>query len=86
MEEFQNKNIYYILGGHTIYSRNNMHQKCGGNCGLWILHEIIQNEYSDDFEFAQECYYVKNKVGVVDFTKARGGGVVKFQSLQGLGL
>ena len=23
--------------------------------------------------FAQECYYVKNKVGVVDFTKARGG-------------
>ena len=36
--------------------------------------------------FAQECYYVKNKVGVVDFTKARGGGVVKFQSLQGLGL
>jgi len=33
--------------------------------------------------FAQECYYVKNKVGVVDFTKARGGGVVKFQSLQG---
>jgi len=36
--------------------------------------------------FAQECYYVKTKVGVVDFTKARGGGVVKFQSLQGLGL
>ena len=37
--------------------------------------------------FAQECYYFKNKVGVVDFTKARG--VVKFQSpraLQVLGL
>ena len=37
--------------------------------------------------FAQECYYVKNKVGVVDFTKARG--VVKFQSpraLRALGL
>ena len=32
--------------------------------------------------FAQECYYVKNKVGVVDFTKARG--VVKFQSLRAL--
>ena len=26
---------------HTIYTRNNMGQKCGGNCGLWVLHEII---------------------------------------------
>ena len=34
--------------GHTIYSRNNMRQKCGGNCGLWILHEIIQNKYSEN--------------------------------------
>ena len=36
--------------------------------------------------FAQECYYLKTKVGVVDFTKACG--VVKFQSpraLQALG-
>ena len=28
--------------------------------------------------FAQECYYLKNKVGVVDFTKA--SGLVKFQN------
>ena len=35
-------------GGHTIYSRNNMRQKCGGNCGLWILHEMIQNKYSEN--------------------------------------
>ena len=28
--------------------------------------------------FAQECYYLENKVGVVDFTKAHG--LVKFQS------
>ena len=28
--------------------------------------------------FSQEFYYLKNKVGVVDFTKARG--LVKFQS------
>ena len=27
--------------------------------------------------FAQECYYLENKVGVVDFTKAHG--LVKFQ-------
>ena len=32
--------------------------------------------------FSQECYYLKNKVGVVDFTKARG--LVKFQSPRAL--
>ena len=26
---------------HTIYSRNNMGQKCEGNCGLWVPNEII---------------------------------------------
>ena len=26
---------------HTTYSRNNMRQKCEGNCGLWVLNEII---------------------------------------------
>ena len=25
---------------HTIYIRNNMGQKCEGNCGLWVLNEI----------------------------------------------
>ena len=34
--------------------------------------------------FAQECYYLENKLGVVDFTKARG--MVKFQSPRALGL
>ena len=33
-------------------------------------------------DFAQECYYLKNKVGVVDFTKARR--LVKFQNLWAL--
>ena len=47
---------------------------------IWQFFRVILN-------FAQECYYLKNKVGVVDFTKARG--VVKFQSpraLRALGL
>ena len=35
---------------HTIYSRNNMRQKCGGNCGLWILHEIIKNVYPENLK------------------------------------
>ena len=26
---------------HTIYTRNNMDQKCEGNCGLWVLNEMI---------------------------------------------
>jgi hypothetical protein len=28
--------------------------------------------FQSNFEFSQECYYLKNKVGVVDFTIARG--------------
>ena len=32
--------------------------------------------------FSQECYYLKNKLGVVDFTKT--SGLVKFQSLRAL--
>ena len=27
---------------HTIYTRNNMGQKCEGNCGLWVLTEILK--------------------------------------------
>ena len=47
---------------------------------IWRFFRVILN-------FAQECYYLENKVGVVDFTKARG--LVKFQSpraLRALGL
>ena len=47
---------------------------------IWQFFMVILN-------FSQECYYLKNKVGVVDFTKARG--LVKFQSpraLRALGL
>ena len=42
---------------------------------IWQFFTVILN-------FSQECYYLKNKVGVVDFTKARG--LVKFQSPRGL--
>ena len=30
----------------TTYSRNNMGQKCEGNCGLWVLNEIIFKKIS----------------------------------------
>merc|ERR1712051_812241 len=42
------KSLFFKIEHTVIYSRNNMRQKCGGNCGLWILHEIIQNEYSEN--------------------------------------
>ena len=60
--------------------------------GSGFSFQFLKNYHNLQFirvilNFAQECYYLKNKVGVVDFTKARG--VVKFQSpraLRALGL
>ena len=35
---------------HTIYIRNNMGQKCEGNCGLWVLHEILKKTYPENLK------------------------------------
>ena len=35
---------------HTIYTRNNMGQKCEGNCGLWVLNEIIEKIYPENLK------------------------------------
>ena len=35
---------------HTIYTRNNMGQKCEGNCGLWVLNEILKNTYPENLK------------------------------------
>ena len=35
---------------HTIYTRNNMSQKCEGNCGLWVLNEIIKKTYPENLK------------------------------------
>ena len=35
---------------HTTYSRNNIGQKCEGNCGLWVLNEIIQKIYPENLK------------------------------------
>ena len=32
------------LTSHTTYTRNSMSQKCEGNCGLWVLNEIIKKK------------------------------------------
>ena len=36
--------------GHTIYIRNNMGQKCEGNCGLWVLNEILKKTYPENLK------------------------------------
>ena len=51
--------------------------------GSGFSFQFLKNYHNLQFfrgilNFAQECYYLENKVGVVDFTKARG--VIKFQS------
>ena len=38
------------LALHTIYTRNNMGQKCEGNCGLWVLNEILKKTYAENLK------------------------------------
>ena len=35
---------------HTTYSRNNMGQKCEGNCGLWVLNETMDKTYPENLK------------------------------------
>ena len=35
---------------HTTYTRNNMGQKCEGNCGLWVLNENIKKIYTENLK------------------------------------
>ena len=35
---------------NTIYTRNNMGQKCEGNCGLWVFNEILKKTYPENLK------------------------------------
>ena len=35
---------------HTTCTRNNMCQKCEGDCGLWILNEMILKKYPENMK------------------------------------
>ena len=35
---------------HTICTRNNMGQKCEGDCGLWVLNEILKKTYPENLK------------------------------------
>ena len=41
---------FFVLIKHTIYTRNNMGQKCEGNCGLWVLNEILKKTYPENLK------------------------------------
>ena len=47
-----NKGMYREspLSAHTAYCRNNMAQKCEGNCGLWVLNEMIKKIYPESLK------------------------------------
>ena len=41
--------VYVLLyPTHTTYNRNIMRLKCGGDCGLWVLNEIIKKIYPEN--------------------------------------
>ena len=62
---------------------NSTFQGSGFSRNFWNI-TIIWRFFRVILNFAQECYYLENKLGVVDFTKACG--LVKFQSPQALAL
>ena len=35
---------------HNTYTRNNMGQKCEGNCGLCVQNEIIKKTYTENLK------------------------------------
>ena len=39
-----------IVSTPHIFSRNNMGQKCEGNCGLWVLDEILKKIYAENLK------------------------------------
>ena len=42
--------ILIVFVKHTAYSRNIMDQTCEGNCGLWVLNEMIKKIYPEDMK------------------------------------
>ena len=41
-------NLIMKITSHTIYTRNNMGQECEGNCGLWVLNEILKKTHPEN--------------------------------------
>ena len=43
-------NVLARVQRHTIYTRNNMGQKFEGDCGLWVLNEILKKTYAENLK------------------------------------
>ena len=50
------KSDFQYSAVHTIYSRNNMGQKCEGNWGVWVLNEIIKRNVLKKFKKSWEPF------------------------------
>ena len=50
LKQKRSQNKQQFEGLHTIYIRNNMGQKCEGNCGLWVLNEILKKTYPENLK------------------------------------
>ena len=42
--------VFFVVQLHTTYSRNNIGQRCEGNCGLWVLNEIVRRMYPESLK------------------------------------
>ena len=42
--------LFQGKSAHTIYTRINMSQNCEGNCGLWVLNEILKKTYPENLK------------------------------------
>ena len=42
--------LWGVYTVHTIYTGNNMGQKCEGKCGLWVLNEILKKTYAENLK------------------------------------
>ena len=50
LPDLNQDNLRRVCEHHTIYTRNNMDQKCEGNCGLWVLNEILKKTYPENLK------------------------------------
>ena len=76
--------VYRALVLHTIYTRNNMGQKCEGNCGLWVRNEIIFKKNSENMKKLWEpigSYLLNSTANPAQFELKWAGLAVLFSRL-----
>ena len=41
---------FVAFSEYMNFTRNNMGQECEGNCGLWVLNEILKKTYPENLK------------------------------------